>query len=578
MNTALMRCSFLFVLLALSMLACKNKEYANLKSSTRRVSSEMRYLERNTAGLAAVLGIGVASESVDTTVTQFAPLKQKSYIQEYDFLYDALNGEASTNYLKSLEYDSLKEQFKRNGFGDKTLREDVEVYTWYPYWMGDVWKSYDFNLISTISFFSYKIDPKTGSYLNPAQIVQWRETDLLDSASKYQTKTLLNLALEGDQNQEDFLQNEALWSVTLDSIAVLIMERNADGIEIEFPGITEPSANKFLGFVNFMRDNLDYRFISKKMFVSVVIPAVPESFPVDLVRLDEFVDLFIVKGLDYHEFDDTTPAIAPLRSAVAGGFSLENSLTGYLEMGLNAEKSILALPLYGAQWSGSWDVDQGYYSSNFEKKVTLSEVDRVYKSRDTSYVISPMLDEVMMTNYFFLEFPDGTSVESWYDDSYTLSKKMDLALFRKFKGVGLWALGYDLGLDDIWVVVEDKFASDVVYIKDPIAEMDGYPIKAASFLRKYEKFFVLTFCAITIILILSLALAFSDWRFRSSVLARQLYRIIFLSICIFIFVLIFSVFGILEGSNWRMVLLFILGAVSSYYIEKYGGLMKVNKP
>jgi hypothetical protein len=183
-----------------------------------------------------------------------------------------------------------------------------------------------------------------------------------------------------------------------------------------------------------------------------------------------------------------------------------------------------------------------------------------------------------MTNYFFLEFPDGTSVESWYDDSYTLSKKMDLALFRKFKGVGLWALGYDLGLNDIWVVVEDKFASDVVYIKDPIAEMDGYPIKAASFLRKYEKFFVLTFCAITIILILSLALAFSDWRFRSSVLARQLYRIIFLSICIFIFVLIFSVFGNLEGSNWRMVLLFILGAVSSYYIEKYGGLMKVNKP
>lgn len=69
MNAAIMRCSFLFLLLAFSLIACKNKEYAKLKSSTRRVSSEMRYLERNTAGLAAVLGIGAASESVDTTVT-----------------------------------------------------------------------------------------------------------------------------------------------------------------------------------------------------------------------------------------------------------------------------------------------------------------------------------------------------------------------------------------------------------------------------------------------------------------------------------------------------------------------------
>jgi spore germination protein YaaH len=570
--------AFIFVLCALSFFACRNKEYAKLKSSTRRISSEMRYFERSTAGLAAAIGLGKASENVDTTEMQFAPLKQKNFIEEYDFLYDAINGEASTNYLQSFEYDTLKEQYKRQGFGEKTLREDVEVYTWYPYWMGDVWKSYDFNLISTISFFSYKIDPKTGGYLNPAQIVQWRETDLLDSAAKYNTKTLLNLALEGDQNQQDFLKNEALWNVTLDSIAVLIKERDADGIEIEFPAIAQQSASKFQDFVNFMRNNLDYRFIAKRMYLAVVIPAAVESFPIDLIKLDESVDLFIVKGLDYHEIDGNTPAIAPLRSDISNGFSLENTLIQYLEKGLSAEKSILALPLYGAQWAGSWNGEEGYYSSNFKNKVTLSEVNRVYQSKDSSYAIIPMLDEVMMTNYFFLEFPDGTSVDCWYDDSYTLSKKMDLALSRKFKGIGLWALGYDLGMDDIWNVVGNKFASDEVYVKDPIAEMDGYPIKIASFFQTYERLFVITFLILTVILFFTLALAFSDWRFRDSILARQLYRVIFLSIFICIFIIIFSYFGILEGSNWRLILLFILGAMSYYYIEKYGGLIKINKP
>jgi spore germination protein YaaH len=538
----------------------------------------MRYLENNTAGLIAALGMGDASENLDTTVNQLAPISQKNFIQEFDFLYDALNGEKSNKYLFSFEYDSLKDLYKRQGYGQKTLRENIEVYTWYPYWMGDAWMSYDFNLISTISFFSFKIDPKTGSYLNPDQIAQWRETSLFDSTSKYNTKTLLNMALEGEENHQEFLENEALWNVTLDSVASLLAGRNADGIEIEFLGIPEENAGKFLDFVNFMRNNLDYRFISKKMVVSVVIPSDPKTFFPNLIELDEYVDLFIVKGLDYHEIDPSIPAVSPLRADTPNGLSLENTLSEYLENGLNAEKSILALPLYGAQWSGSWDGNEGFYSTTFDKKVTLSEISRIYQSKDSSYVINPELDELTMTNYFFLEFPDGSSIDCWYDDEYTLSKKMDLALFNKFKGVGLWALGYDLGSDAVWKLVENKFTSDTVYIKDPIAEIEGYPIKIASFLGKYENLFVVTFSILTIMLFATLALAFSDWRFRDTILARQLYRLIFLSVCVLLFVPIFSYFGILEGSNWRLLLLFILGAISSYYVQKYGSLMKINKP
>lgn len=572
-----LRFSYLLILLSLSSLAC-TREIAKMKSSTRRISSELRYLETGSAAVKAALGIAVAPENMDTTLNQLTPISQKNFIQEYDFLYDALNGKSNNNYLQSFEYDSLREQYRRQGYGQKALRDDVEVYTWYPYWMGDAWKTYDFNLISTISFFSYKVDPKTGSYLNPEQIAQWRETDLLDTARKYQTKTLLNIALEGNQNHLEFLGNEALWNVTLDSVALLIKERDADGVEIDFSQLPSSSASQFVSFVNFMRDNLDFRFISKKMIVSLVIPAVPKTFPSDLRELDEYVDLFLVKGLDYHEIDGTIPAVSPMRSQTNNGFSLENTLLDYLKNGLNPKKSILALPLYGVQWAGTWDAEEGYYSTDFDKKVTLSEVRQAYKSQDTSFVINSTLDEVTMTNYYFLEFPDGSSVDCWYDDSYTLSKKMDLALIKEFKGVGLWALGYDLGTSEVWDVVEEKFASDVVFIKDPIAEIEGYPIQLAAFLRKYEKLFMVTFSILTIILFFTLALAFSDWRFRDTILARQLYRVIFLAVCIFLFVPFFSYFGILEGSNWRMILLFVLGAIASYYIERYGGMMKINKP
>jgi spore germination protein YaaH len=567
----------LLLLLLLTFAGCK--EANKLKSGTRRVSSGIKKAQGASDKLMKKLGIADSvSQNPDSLNNLLSPLEQKSFITNYTTLYDALIGPNNNRNLQALEFDSASLSYRRQGVNKQALRDNVEVYTWYPYWMGDVWKTYDFNLISTISFFTYKIDPKTGSYINPAQISQWRQTDLLDSAKKHQTKVLLNLSLEGKNNHLDFLKNEALWNTTIDSVTVLLNERGADGIELEFTDIPQDREAKFLDFVAFLKDNLDSRFVTKKVIVSLVIPADDTKFPFDLVKLNESVDLFIVKGMDYHEIDGTVAAIAPLRNETPGGPSLETTVLMYLKRGLVAEKSILALPLYGSQWSGTYNASEGYYSTDFERKVTLSEVNRVFQSKDSLYTIVPTLDETSMTNYFFLEFPDDTSIEGWYDDSTTLSKKMDLALFNKFKGVGLYALGYDLGKEEIWNVVSQKFTGDVVYIKDPIKEIDGYPIKIAAFFQTYKELFVITFALATLAIIIALSVAFSDWKFRETILARQLYRILMLSITCLIFLLVFYVFGWLNEKNWNLFFFFFFGAIISYLVEKYGGLMKINKP
>jgi hypothetical protein len=565
----------LFIFIAFTVVACK--EVATLKSSTRRVSSELKTMQNSSKKFMGFLGIKDSSaQNSDSLANSFAPINQKVFFNKYNFLYDGLNGNKTNQYLHSLTYDSATALYKNQRMDKRFLREDAEVYTWYPYWMGDVWKSYDFNLISSISFLSYKIDPKTGSYLNPDQIKQWRETDLLDSAKKYETKVLLSLALEGEENHLEFLKNEKSWNTTLDSLSVLL--EDADGIEIEFIDIPLDLETKFLEFVASLKDNLSYRFVTKKLTLSLVIPAAPDKFPFDLVKLDESVDLFIVKGMDYHEEDGTVAAVAPLRNETAGGPSLENTILTYLERGLNPEKSILALPLYGSQWSGTFDPEEGFYTTNFERKVTLSEVNRVFQSKDSIYMIEPILDETTMTQYFFLEFQDNTSIEGWYDDSLTLSKKMDYALVNKFKGVGLWALGYDLGKNEVWEVVAKKFTGNTIYIKDPIKELDGYPLRITSFFQTYKTIFVVTFSLMTLAIVIGLVIAFSDWRFRETILASQLARVLTLSIFCLLFLGIFGFFGWLGANNWVYFLLFILGGVANYLWERYGGMVKINKP
>jgi spore germination protein YaaH len=567
----------LFVFIAFTVVACK--EVATLKSSTRQVTSELKTIQNSSKKLMGFLGVKDSSaQNSDSLANTYAPLNQKVFFNKYDFLYDALNGDKTNQYLHSLTYDSTTELYMNQRMDKRILREDTEVYTWYPYWMGDVWKSYDFNLISSISFLSYNIDPKTGSYLNPAQIKQWRETDLLDSAKIHKTKVLLSLALEGEENHLEFLKNEKAWTTTLDSITVLLKERDADGIEVEFIDIPLDLEPKFLDFVAQLKENLSYRFITKKLTLSLVIPASPDKFPFDLRKLDESVDLFIVKGLDYHEEDGTVAAVAPLRNETAGGPSLENTLLTYLDRGLNAEKSILALPLYGSQWSGTFDPEEGFYTTNFERKVTLSEVNRVFQSKDSIYKIEPTLDETTMTQYFFLEFQDNTSIEGWYDDSLTLSKKMDYALINKFKGVGLWALGYDLGKNEVWDVVAKKFTGNTVLIKDPIKELDGYPLRITSFFQTYKTIFVATFLLITLAIIIGLVVAFSDWRFRETILASQLYSSITLSFFCLLLIWISTIFGWLNSGTWGYVLSFFAGAGIYYLVRRYGGMIKINKP
>jgi spore germination protein YaaH len=567
----------LFIIISFAFVACT--EVTKLKSSSRLVSSEIKAVQNSSKKFMKFLGMGDSSaQSSDTLTNSLAPLNQKVFINKFNFLYDGLNGDKTNQYLHSLTYDSTTDTYINQRMDQRVLREGTEVYTWYPYWMGDVWKSYDLNLISTISFFSYNIDPKTGNYMNPAQIKQWRETDLLDSAKKHNTKVLLSLALEGEGNHLEYLNNEASWNTTIDSIAVLLKERDADGIEIEFMDIPLEMDAKFLRFVASLKENLDYRFITKQMTLSLVIPAAPDKFPFELKKLDESVDLFIVKGLDYHEEDGTVAAVAPLRNEIAGGPSLETTLLTYLARGLNPEKSILALPLYGSQWSGTFDPVEGYYTTNFERKVTLSEVSRVFQSKDSIYQITPTLDETTMTNYFFLEFQDNTSIEGWYDDSLTLSKKMDLALINEFKGVGLWALGYDLGKNDVWEVVAEKFTGDAVYIKDPIKELDGYPLRIAAFFQVYQTIFVVTFLLVTLAIVIGLVIAFSDWRFRETILASQLYSGILLSIFCLLFLWISNIFGWINNGNLGYVLSFFAGAGIYYLVRRYGGMIKINKP
>ena len=48
---------------------------------------------------------------------------------------------------------------------------------------------------------------------------------------------------------------------------------------------------------------------------------------------------------------------------------------------------------------------------------------------------------------------------TWYDDEESLLAKYSLATDKKLKGVGMWALGYDDGFNQLWNALREYFLS-----------------------------------------------------------------------------------------------------------------------
>ena len=67
------------------------------------------------------------------------------------------------------------------------------------------------------------------------------------------------------------------------------------------------------------------------------------------------------------------------------------------------------------------------------------------------------MDSESQTPWYKYENP--TWFQTWYDDSLSLSKKYDFAISKKLGGVGIWALGYDDGYDELWNALSEKMGA-----------------------------------------------------------------------------------------------------------------------
>lgn len=503
-------------------------------------------------------------ESMVDTIIWEKPtyIPQRGVINKYPRTYRTINGETQKVMFKNADglshivWDSLSNKYFNRLDKIDALRDSVEVFGWHPYWMENAYESYKFNLLSTLSYFSYDINTANGSYNDKDAIDDWKDTKLIDIAHKHKVKVLLTVTNYGEEDNRLFLKDRSLWNPLVDSLKYLLQYRKAQGIDLDFEGVPTNLKSEFTDFVRKVATE-----IGQDSILTVQVKPFNNSGAIDFAALDDYVDYFILQGFDYSNIgcNGAPGPVSPLLSINSDCACIVNSFDYCLRQGLSADKIVLGLPAYGTQWklTGSG----ANIIPTFERYITYDDIISEYSTK-----YEPFYDPLTGSTFFNIQKPNNTTEIVWYESATSMDRKFSWANDHDLKGVAIWALGYDGGHSDIWNAIATNFGKPIIQEIQPISVENGPVYGVVEIVVKNRRAFGLGVLIILGFLITGLFLSLLDGKVREAFFGSFAYRAIYSGVLILLFSIgILMVFPTLKG-QFLLFLGMVIGGLIVYLV------------
>lgn len=450
-----------------------------------------------------------------------------------------------------------------------------EVVGFHPFWNGRAYLNYNYSLLSRIVYFSYALDPSTGNY---TQIHSWKSTGIREKAHSYGCKVDLCVSNFGATNNRKFLKNIAAQNLLIDSLIQLVSQYGGDGVNLDFEGIPGICKKEFTNFV--INLSTKFKAVNSEYKISICLPAIDFANAFEIDILQKYVDFFIIMGYDFYGGSSTVAGPnAPLFSGeIWYPYNLEVSVTHYIkEKGLQPDKCILALPYFGKEWTTA----KGTVPSSvkrFIKTRTYAEIQGLYEGK---YALS--FDSVSCSSYYTFHNGDRW-VQSWFDDTYSLGIKYDYILSSKLAGVGIWALGFDNGRNELWNLIKQKFAfngdstsikkNNLVYL-DSLSQavglknvdqpaIDKFDIMVS--LRKFVDIIAISIFILLFFGIVGFILAITDCNVRDLVFKTESAVYLFVLVLLILVAIFLRIYNIMQDKEITFFLGVFLGMFITYIV------------
>ncbi len=352
-----------------------------------------------------------------------------------------------------------------------SLRRDAGVLThvvhgYHPYWIADsAADHYRWDLLSHLAYFSYEVDPATGE---AATVRGWRTSTVIDRAKAAGVKVLLTVTNFGAANNRTLLASAQTRGVLIARLVALLQEREAHGVNVDFEGLSGDQREYLVTFFSELRAGLDAAIPGA--IITVASPAVDWNAAWDLAALSSSIDLFFVMCYDYSWSGSSEAGpVAPIRGM---SYNVERTLRWYLDEGVPPSRLVMGVPYYGFDWPVVSEVPRAAATDRAISR-TYSAVAAMLATRQRQWsetYLNPWI-AYMVANWR----------QIWYDDAESLEYKYQLAKDLGIAGIGMWALGYDADLPELWDLIARLFARPAAVDAPPVPAAPGvrpHPLRA----------------------------------------------------------------------------------------------------
>ncbi len=312
------------------------------------------------------------------------------------------------------------------------------VVGYHPYWNNGLQTAYQWDKLTVINYFNIAVGDSGSITSNNG----WPFNSLINVAHNNGVRVQLAVTNFSTTSLSALLGSESNRSRAISNIVKVMSEGNGDGVDIDFEGVSGSRNSQYVLFMQELRDSLDA--VNPNYTLSMASPAVDWRNAYNYEALANICDWLFIMGYDYHwKTGPTAGPVSPFDSN--SNINLLNSVADYLTKTANdTNKLILGLPYYGYNWP---TVSDGGTENTDTRGDGSSVLYKSAKSLVTGY--GRKWHDLSKSPWYSYEGGTGWFV-TWYDDEESLAAKYALAKNNNLKGVGMWALGYDDGYNQLW--------------------------------------------------------------------------------------------------------------------------------
>lgn len=270
------------------------------------------------------------------------------------------------------------------------------------------------------------------------------------------------LTLFNPDDAASFLPSEEAHAKLIQTLDSLLLAYPISGINIDVEiNSKDPTIrNGLTQFVKTLREHVDQKYDKITLSIDMYASGSNNKQIWDLPALNEYIDYFVIMAYDFHRTSSITAGpVAPL----FGGEDLwSTDVTSHVQEYLTylpSDKILLGVPFYGYEWQTTSTDPQSHTFPDSGRTASIARVDELLANADPEMEVQPHWNEEALSPYLSYK-EDGNLYVIYYENSRSISYKIDLINQLDLAGIAIWAIGYEGDSRELWDVVRQKIRAN----------------------------------------------------------------------------------------------------------------------